>query len=75
MSRLTGDRVIAAANEYADRCDRIGNDIGVKLEGSDEAKAEWRKLAHLLRQLVTMAELQTVVAATVETGVIRVGVY
>lgn len=72
---MTASDVIKSAHLYAGRCDRIADDIGVKLEGSEEAKAEWRKLANLLRQLVTMAELQTVAVATVETGVIRVGVY
>ncbi len=72
---MTAPELFAAAEEYAGRCERIAADIGVRLDGTAEAKAEWLKLALILRQLRTMADLQTVPCATIETGIIRVGVY
>jgi hypothetical protein len=68
---MTGNQVISDAVDFYSRCERTAQRPDV----SPEAKAEWLRLAELLRQLVIMAELQTVAAATVETGVIRVGVY
>jgi hypothetical protein len=68
---LTGDQVISDAVDFAARCERTAQRSDV----TPEAKAEWLRLAELLRQLVIMADLQTVAVAYVETGVIRVGVH